>query len=72
MHNKFSGNEAEFAAKYGLGSTAGEYTIYGGGVPIQVRGVEGVVAVVVVSGLKHDQDHAVIIETVAQLLKVGS
>ena len=39
----------------------------GGGVPIRVTGVEGVVAVVVVSGLKQDQDHGVIVEVVQGL-----
>lgn len=37
-------------------------TVHGGGVPVRVRGVEGVVAVIVVSGLKQDQDHMVVIE----------
>jgi len=69
MHNKFSGDEVAFAAKYGLGATGGEYAIHGGGVPIRVKGVEGIVAVVVVSGLKQEEDHAVIIETVGELLK---
>jgi uncharacterized protein (UPF0303 family) len=64
MHNKFRGREAEFASLFGLGDQAGRYAIHGGGVPIRVRGVEGVVAVVVVSGLKQEEDHGVIIEVV--------
>jgi len=39
----------------------------GGGIPIRVKSVEGVVAVVVVSGLKQDQDHGVIVEVVQGL-----
>ena len=34
-----------------LGESAGDYAIHGGGVPVRVKGVEGVVAVIVVSGL---------------------
>lgn len=37
--------------------------------PIRVRGVEGVVAVVVVSGLKQEQDHGIIVQTVAEMLE---
>jgi len=67
MHCKFSGDEKVFAEKYGLGNAAGEYAIHGGGVPIRVKGVEGVVAVVVVSGLKQEQDHSVVVDTIQRL-----
>ncbi|RDW80227.1 hypothetical protein BP6252_04865 [Coleophoma cylindrospora] len=67
MSCKFEGDEQAFAAKYGLGEKGGEYAIHGGGVPIRVRGVEGVVAVVVVSGLKQDEDHGVIVECIREL-----
>ncbi|KAK3069131.1 hypothetical protein LTR53_012777 [Teratosphaeriaceae sp. CCFEE 6253] len=63
MHNKFSGDEAGFAAKYGLGQRAAEYAIHGGGWPVRVRGVDGVVAVVV------ELDHGVIVQTVGELLE---
>lgn len=69
LHNKFAGDEAAFAAKFGLGARAAEYAIHGGGWPVRVRGVEGVVAVVVVSGLKQEQDHAVIVQVVSELLE---
>lgn len=69
MHNKFQGDEAAFAAKYALGSDAGQYAIHGGGWPIRVKGVEGVVGVVVVSGMKQHQDHQVIVSTVEELLR---
>ncbi|QIW96333.1 hypothetical protein AMS68_001851 [Peltaster fructicola] len=69
MHNKFEGDETAFAVKYALGTRAGEYAIHGGGWPVRVRGVEGVVAVIVVSGLKQDQDHGVIVQTVGEWLE---
>ena len=68
LSNKFGGDEGAFAAKYGLGERVGDYAIHGGGWPVRVRGVEGVVAVVVVSGLKQDQDHQVIVQTVRDFL----
>ncbi|KAI8937299.1 hypothetical protein NX059_006507 [Plenodomus lindquistii] len=67
LHNKFEGDEGKFAAKMGLGERAGEYAIHGGGVPIFVKGVDGLVAVVVVSGLKQWDDHQVVIEELGKL-----
>ncbi|RKF56599.1 putative duf967 domain protein [Golovinomyces cichoracearum] len=67
MACKFGGDEKAFREKYALGSSAGDYAIHGGGIPIRVTGVEGVVAVVVVSGLKQDEDHAVIVEVIKEL-----
>ena len=55
MHKKFGGDEQLFADKFGLGSQAGDYAIHGGGVPVKVEGVEGAVAVVVVSGLRQEE-----------------
>ena len=52
-----------------LGEGAGQYAIHGGGWPVRVRGVEGVVAVVVVSGLKQEQDHGIILQTVGEMLE---
>jgi len=59
---KFGGDERKFAEKYMLGERAGEYAIHGGAVPVRVEGVEGVVAVVVVSGLRQEEDHMVVVE----------
>ncbi|KAK3627128.1 hypothetical protein LTR56_012565 [Elasticomyces elasticus] len=69
MHNKFQGDEAAFAAKFGLGTNGGTYAIHGGGWPIKVQGVAGIVAVVVVSGLKQEQDHGIIVQTVGEMLE---
>lgn len=67
MHCKFAGDEEAFRLKYGMSpDKAGEYAIHGGGVPIRVKGVEGVVAVVVVSGLKQHEDHGVIFDVVRE------
>jgi uncharacterized protein (UPF0303 family) len=39
-----------------------QYSVHGGGFPIRVRGTEGVVGVIAVSGLRQDLDHLVIYE----------
>jgi uncharacterized protein (UPF0303 family) len=67
MHVKMEGNEQKFREKFMLGEQAGTYAIHGGGVPIRVRGVEGIVAVVVVSGLKQEEDHMVVVEALKKL-----
>ena len=67
MNLKFAGDMCAFAAKYGLSpDQASGYAIHGGAVPIRVRGVEGVVAVVVVSGLAQAEDHGVIVDVVKE------
>ena len=60
--------EGAFANKYALGATTGEYAIHGGGVPLRVEGVEGVVGVIVVSGLKQEEDHMVVIEALEEFI----
>lgn len=67
LGRKLGGDEAAFAAKFSLSpDAAGQYAIHGGGVPIRVQGVEGVVAVVIVSGLKDTEDHGVISEVIRE------
>ncbi|KAJ5616816.1 hypothetical protein N7537_001930 [Penicillium hordei] len=61
--------EAAFVRKYAVpsatgGSVADEYAIHGGAYPIRVRGVDGIIGVVVVSGLKQEDDHQVVAETI--------
>lgn len=68
LGRKFEGDEGAFREKFMLGERAGEYAIHGGGWPVRVRGVEGIVAVVVVSGLKQEQDHGIIVQTVGEML----
>ncbi len=69
MHEKMMGNEGKFRDKYALGDRAGEYAIHGGGVPVKVKGVEGVVAVVVVSGLTQEEDHNAVVEQMSRLIQ---
>ncbi|KAI0966108.1 hypothetical protein F4678DRAFT_307204 [Xylaria arbuscula] len=65
LHCKYEGNEEAFRNKFGMSEdVAGTYAIHGGGVPIRVAGVEGIVAVVVVSGLKQHEDHGVIVDVI--------
>lgn len=67
LHCKYAGDEAAFKAKFGMSEEqAGKYAIHGGAVPIRVSGVEGVVAVVVVSGLKQHEDHGVIADVIRE------
>ncbi|KAJ5721559.1 uncharacterized protein N7483_009493 [Penicillium malachiteum] len=74
-----SANEVEsaFVKKFALasangGAVADEYAIHGGGYPIRVRGVDGVVAVVVVSGLKQEDDHQVVADTIKEVIAQGN
>ncbi|KAL2756647.1 hypothetical protein ACRALDRAFT_1062357 [Sodiomyces alcalophilus JCM 7366] len=64
---KFQQNEDAFEATFRLSrEQGGRYAIKGGGVAIRVRGVEGTVAVVVVSGLSQEEDHGVIMDVIAE------
>ncbi|EED23346.1 DUF967 domain protein [Talaromyces stipitatus ATCC 10500] len=65
--------EALFAQGRGLkssvpGGVPDDYAIHGGGFPIRVANVDQVVGVVVVSGLKQEHDHQVIVEVIKQFL----
>ncbi|KZF19725.1 hypothetical protein L228DRAFT_271045 [Xylona heveae TC161] len=62
------GTEEAFKAKFALGERAGDYAIHGGGFPVRVRGVEGLVGVIVVSGLKMEEDHQVIVQCLEEYL----
>jgi len=44
------------------------YACHGGGFPVRVKGVEGVVGVIVVSGLKQEDDHGVIVDGIQEYL----
>ncbi|KAI0844737.1 hypothetical protein F5Y00DRAFT_248055 [Daldinia vernicosa] len=65
QHCKYAGDEDAFRLKFGMSHDQAEkYAIHGGGVPIRVKGVEGIVAVVVVSGLRQQEDHGVIVDVI--------
>lgn len=65
-------DDKAFGSKYGLGpDEVGKYAIHGGAVPVRVKDVEGVVAVIVVSGLSQEEDHGVIVEVLEQYLSRG-
>jgi uncharacterized protein (UPF0303 family) len=46
-----------------------DYSAHGGGFPIRVAGTEGIVGVIVVSGLRQDEDHLLIVETIKEYLR---
>lgn len=69
--------EEVFVRKYALDSSSGgknanEYAIHGGGFPVRVQGVDGVVGVIVVSGLKQEDDHQVIVEVLRDFIGFGN
>lgn len=45
------------------------YVLSGGGFPIRLRDVEGLVGVIAVSGLQMEDDHQVIVETVEEFIQ---
>ncbi|KAH8427628.1 DUF967 domain protein [Aspergillus melleus] len=68
--------EAAFVKKHALTSTGGggaadDFAIHGGGFPVRVKGVDGVVGVVVVSGLKQEDDHQLVVEVVQEFIAQG-
>lgn len=64
IHCNYMHSDAEtFLADFGIGPhEASRCATRGGGVPIRVGGVEGVVAVVAVTGLLEPENHGVISE----------
>lgn len=73
-HNSAESLEEYFARKFALKSSNGipeDYAIHGGGFPIRVKGVDGIVGVIVVSGLKQEHDHQVIVEVLKDFIDNG-
>ncbi|KAF1957308.1 hypothetical protein CC80DRAFT_411333 [Byssothecium circinans] len=67
MACKFSGDERRFAEHYGLANDErGKYTNEGGGYPIFVKGVEGVVGAIVLAGLDGEQAHGLLIKALEE------
>ncbi|BGP37029.1 hypothetical protein JCM10450v2_000939 [Rhodotorula kratochvilovae] len=46
-----------------------QFACHGGGFPLRVKGVESLVGVVVVSGLKQEEDHQVIVDVLAEVIE---
>lgn len=46
-----------------------DYACHGGGYPIKVKGVEGVIAVAIISGLAETDDHQIVVEGIRKYLK---
>lgn len=62
---QFKHSEQDFRQVFQLSAEqANLYAIHGGAVPIRVHGVEGIVAVVIVSGLEQHEDHGVIVDVI--------
>jgi uncharacterized protein (UPF0303 family) len=65
LNLQFGGDEARFKSIFQLSEEqANSYAIHGGAVPIRVPGVEGIVAIVIVSGLAQEEDHGVIADVI--------
>jgi uncharacterized protein (UPF0303 family) len=67
MGSKFGGDLKAFAEYYALGE--GErykYDVEGGGYPVFVKGVEGVVGAIVVSGVEGAHAHQVVVKAVEE------
>lgn len=54
-------------AHYGVDQ--GDYACHGGGFPVRVQGVEPLVGTIVVSGLKQEEDHQVIVDVLEDYIK---
>ncbi|GAA5991513.1 hypothetical protein JCM10908_005738 [Rhodotorula pacifica] len=46
-----------------------DYAIHGGGFPVRVQGVEPLVGTIVVSGLKQEEDHQVIVDVLTEYIE---
>ena len=67
MERLSSNTQAALKGEYEIADPS-VYACHGGGFPVRVEGVEGVVGVIVVSGLKQEDDHAVIVEGIREYL----
>ncbi|KAF2111940.1 hypothetical protein BDV96DRAFT_614338 [Lophiotrema nucula] len=69
MQCKFGGDDRKFAEEYGLWEGERgrrEYEIRGGGYPVFVKGVEGVVGAIVVAGLDGQLAHGVVVKAIEE------
>lgn len=66
MKMKFDPSATKFSDKFALKDE--DYAANGGGFPIRVKGVEGVVGVIVVSGLRQEEDHQLAVDGIREYL----
>ncbi|GAA6005363.1 hypothetical protein JCM10207_002953 [Rhodosporidiobolus poonsookiae] len=52
-----------------FGAKDADYLCHGGGFPVRIKGVEPIVAVIVVSGLAQEEDHQIIADAVEKYIK---
>lgn len=66
LHCAYDGDEDKFASLFAISpDQKGDYAIHGGAVPIRVPGIDGIVATVVISGLRRqEEDHGVIVDVI--------
>lgn len=67
MKVKFDTSATRFSDNYALKDE--DYAANGGGFPIRVKGVEGVIGVIVVSGLHQEEDHQLAVNGIREYLK---
>ncbi|EGN95861.1 hypothetical protein SERLA73DRAFT_95483, partial [Serpula lacrymans var. lacrymans S7.3] len=67
MRQRLSDMGSSLQQKYEMNDPS-VYAVHGGGFPLKVKGVEGLVGVIVVSGLSQEDDHAVIVESIKEYL----
>lgn len=64
---KYNTGQEGLKAKFEVGDPS-VYACHGGGFPVRVKNVEGIVGVIVVSGLKQEDDHGVIVDGIKEYL----
>lgn len=69
MKIKFDRSVTTFSDNYALKNE--DYAANGGGFPIRVKGVEGVVGVIVVSGLHQEEDHQLAVNGIREYLETS-
>ncbi|KAF2490161.1 hypothetical protein BU16DRAFT_530753 [Lophium mytilinum] len=67
-HSTLSSFRADDSATYEIGQRRQEYATASGGFPIRVRGVEGIIGVIVVHGPARFPNHQIIVEVVEAYL----
>lgn len=67
MKIKFDRSATKFSDNYALKDE--DYAANGGGFPIRVKGIEGVVGVIVVSGLHQEEDHQLAVNGIREYLE---